>query len=93
MGKSAALPKKSRLGEAFAYTLNQWDDLCYYCDDVLAEPDNKWQNARYEPSALVKKITSSSAPSTAVSEEPCYMDLSEHAGSMVSMRKPTFVTS
>lgn len=38
--KSVSLSKKSRLGEAFAYALNQWDALCYYCDDGLAEPDN-----------------------------------------------------
>lgn len=38
--KSATLSKKSRLDEAFAYVLNQWDALCYYCDDGLAEPDN-----------------------------------------------------
>lgn len=31
--KSTTLSKKSRLGEAFAYALNQWDALCYYCDD------------------------------------------------------------
>lgn len=38
--RSATLSKKKRLGEAFAYALNQWDALCYYCDDGLAEPDN-----------------------------------------------------
>lgn len=38
--KRATLSKKSRPGEAFAYVLNQWDALCYYCDDGLAEPDN-----------------------------------------------------
>ncbi len=40
MEKSATLSKKSRLGEAFAYALNQWDALCYYCDNSLVEPDN-----------------------------------------------------
>ena len=40
MDKNATLSKKSRLGEAFAYALNQWDALCYYCDDGLAEADN-----------------------------------------------------
>ena len=35
--KNATLSKKSRLGEAFTYALNQWDALCYYCDDGLAE--------------------------------------------------------
>lgn len=38
--KSATLSKKSQLVEAFAYVLNQWDALCYYCDDGLTEPDN-----------------------------------------------------
>lgn len=38
--KSAILSKRSWLSEAFAYTLNQWDALCYYADDELAEPDN-----------------------------------------------------
>ena len=38
--KSGTLSKKARLGEAFAYVLNQWDALCYYCDDGLAEADN-----------------------------------------------------
>jgi len=37
--KSTTLSKKSRLGEAFAYALNQWEALCYYCDDGLADPD------------------------------------------------------
>lgn len=35
--KSATLSKKSRQGKAFAYALNQWGALCYYCDDDLAE--------------------------------------------------------
>lgn len=35
--KSTMLSKKSRLGEAFAYALNQWDALRYYCNDGLAE--------------------------------------------------------
>ncbi len=44
--KSATLSKKSRLGEAFAYALNQWDALCYYCDDGLAEPDKaQWHRS------------------------------------------------
>lgn len=38
--KRAILSKKSRLGEAFAYALNQWDALCYYYDDGLTEPDS-----------------------------------------------------
>lgn len=37
--KNATLSKKSRLGEAFSYVLNQWDTLCYYSDDSLAEAD------------------------------------------------------
>ena len=27
------LSKKSRLGEACSYVLNQWDALCYYSDE------------------------------------------------------------
>lgn len=38
--KSATLSKKSRLGDALAYALNQFDALYYYCDDDLAESDN-----------------------------------------------------
>lgn len=38
--KMLTLSKKSRLGEAFGYTLNQWDALCYYCEDGLVEIDN-----------------------------------------------------
>ena len=38
--KNDTLSKKSRLGEAFSYVLNQWDALCYYSDDGLAEVDN-----------------------------------------------------
>jgi transposase len=38
--KMLTLSKKSRLGEAFGYALNQWDALCYYCEDGLVEIDN-----------------------------------------------------
>ncbi|GAB5125055.1 hypothetical protein ECPV1252_43630 [Escherichia coli] len=38
--KNGTLSKNSRLGEAFSYVLNQWDVLCYYSDDGLAEADN-----------------------------------------------------
>lgn len=38
--KNARLSKKSRPGEAFSYVLNQWDALCYYSDDGLAQADN-----------------------------------------------------
>ncbi len=37
--KNGTLSKKSRLGEAFSYVLNQWDALCYYSDHGLAEAD------------------------------------------------------
>ncbi|CAC9178290.1 Transposase and inactivated derivatives [Citrobacter werkmanii] len=57
--KSATLSKKSRLGEAFTYALNQWDALCYYCRDGLAEPDNNAAE-RFAPSARERKTTSSS---------------------------------
>jgi transposase len=54
--KSATLSKKSRLGEAFAYALNQWDALCYYCDDDgLAEPDNNAAERALRAVGLGKK--------------------------------------
>lgn len=54
-GKSTTLSKKSRLGEAFAYALNQWDALCYYCDDGLAEPDNNAAERALRTVCLGKK--------------------------------------
>jgi Transposase and inactivated derivatives len=53
--KSTTLSKKSRLGEAFAYALNQWDALCYYCDDGLAEPDNNAAERALRAVCLGKK--------------------------------------
>lgn len=53
--KSATLSKKSRLGEAFGYLLNQWDALCYYCDDGLAEPDNNAAERALRAVCLGKK--------------------------------------
>ena len=53
--KRATLSKKSRLGEAFAYALNQWDALCYYCDDGLAEPDNNAAERALRAVCLGKK--------------------------------------
>ncbi|CAB5587051.1 Transposase and inactivated derivatives [Citrobacter werkmanii] len=50
--KSATLSKKSRLGEAFAYALNQWDALCYYCDD---EADNNAAERALRAVCLGKK--------------------------------------
>jgi transposase len=58
--KSATLSKKSRLGEAFTYALNQWDALCYYCRDGLAEPDNNAAERALRAVCLGKKTTSSS---------------------------------
>ncbi len=55
MEKRATLSKKSRLGEAFAYALNQWDALCYYCDDGLAEPDNNAAERALRAVCLGKK--------------------------------------
>ncbi|HBX2194283.1 TPA: transposase, partial [Klebsiella pneumoniae] len=49
------LSKKSRLGEAFAYVLNQWDALCYYCEDGLAEPDNNAAERALRAVCLGKK--------------------------------------
>ena len=53
--KSATLSKKSRLGEAFTYALNQWDALCYYCRDGLAEPDNNAAERALRAVCLGKK--------------------------------------
>lgn len=53
--KSATLSKKSRLGEAFAYALNQWDALCYYCADGLTEPDNNAAERTLRAVCLGKK--------------------------------------
>lgn len=53
--KSATLSKKSRLGEAFAYALNQWEALCYYADDGLAEPDNNAAERALRAVSLGKK--------------------------------------
>jgi transposase len=53
--KNETLSKKSRLGEAFAYVLNQWDALCYYCEDGLAEPDNNAAERALRAVCLGKK--------------------------------------
>lgn len=53
--KNATLSKKSRLGEAFSYVLNQWDTLCYYSDDGLAEADNNTAERALRAVCLGKK--------------------------------------
>ncbi|MGC6031482.1 IS66 family transposase [Enterobacter kobei] len=53
--KSAMLSKKSRLGEAFAYVLNQWEALCYYSNDGLAEADNNAAERALRTVCLGKK--------------------------------------
>lgn len=53
--KSSLLSKKSRLGESFAYALNQWYALCYYADDGLAEPDNNAAERALRAVCLGKK--------------------------------------
>ena len=53
--KSATLCKKSRLCDAFAYALNQWESLCYYCDGGLAEPDNNAAERALHAVCLGKK--------------------------------------
>ena len=53
--KSSLLSKKSRLGESFAYALNQWGALFYYADDVLAEPDNNAAERALRAVCLGKK--------------------------------------
>lgn len=47
--------EKSRLGEAFSYVLNQWDALCYYSDDGLAEADNNTAERALRAVCLGKK--------------------------------------
>ncbi len=53
--KSATLSKKSRLGEAFGYILNQWKALCYYSEDGLAEADNNTAERALRAVCLGKK--------------------------------------
>ncbi|WP_420878431.1 IS66 family transposase [Rahnella perminowiae] len=72
--KAPLCRKKSRLGEAFAYTLNQWDALCYYCDDGLAEADNNAAERALRAVCLGKKIISSSEAITEVSVVHCCTD-------------------
>ncbi|EHX91773.1 hypothetical protein ECDEC14C_1098 [Escherichia coli DEC14C] len=69
--KNGTLSKKSRLGEAFSYVLNQWDALCYYSDDGLAEVDNNTAERALRAVCLGKKITCSSVAITAASVEHC----------------------
>ncbi len=53
--KNGTLSKKSRLCEAFSYVLNQWDALCYYSDDGLAEADNNTAERALRVVCLGKK--------------------------------------
>ncbi len=53
--KNGTLSKKSRLGEAFSYVLNQWDALCHYSDDGLAEADNNAAERALRAVCLGKK--------------------------------------
>ncbi|EZC47511.1 transposase [Escherichia coli O121:H19 str. K5269] len=53
--KNGTLSKKSRPGEAFSYVLNQWDALCYYSDDGLAEADNNTAERALRAVCLGKK--------------------------------------
>ncbi|RNI57891.1 IS66 family transposase [Escherichia coli] len=53
--KNGTLSKKSRLGEAFSYVLNQWEALCYYSDDSLAEADNNTAERALRAVCLGKK--------------------------------------
>ena len=53
--KNGTLSKKSRLDEAFSYVLNQWDGLCYYSDDGLAEADNNTAERALRAVCLGKK--------------------------------------
>lgn len=69
--KNGTLSKKSRLGEAFSYVLNQWDALCYYSDDGLAEADNNAAEERFVQSVSERKTLCSLAAITAASVEHC----------------------
>ncbi len=53
--KNGTLSKKSRLGEAFSYVLNQWDALCYYSDDRGRRRTITQQKERFVPSVSGKK--------------------------------------
>ena len=55
--KNGTLSKKSRLGEAFSYVLNQWDTLCYYSDDGLAEADNNTAEVAITAASVVHCCT------------------------------------
>ncbi|AIZ89442.1 hypothetical protein WR17_22870 [Escherichia coli] len=59
--KNGSLSKKSRLGEVFSYVLNQWEALCYYSDDGLAEADNNTAERALRAVCLGKRITCSLA--------------------------------
>lgn len=69
--KSATLSKQSRLGKAFTYALNQWDALCYYCDDGLADLDNNAAERALRAICFGEKNLSSSSANTAASVGPC----------------------
>jgi len=70
--KDGTLSKKSRLGEAFSYVLNQWDALCYYSDDGLAEADNNTAERALRAVCLGKKnSTCSSVAITVASVVHC----------------------
>ena len=47
--------KNPSRGKAFVYALNQWDALCRYCDDGLAEPDNNAAERAFRAVCLGKK--------------------------------------
>ncbi|CDK83009.1 Mobile element protein [Escherichia coli IS25] len=72
--KNGTLSKKSRLGEAFSYVLNQCDALCYYSDDGLAEADNNTAERALRAVCLGKRITCSSATIMEASVELCCTD-------------------
>ncbi|VCW55052.1 Putative transposase (identified by ISEscan HMM) [Escherichia coli] len=63
--------EKSRLGEAFSYVLNQWDALCYYSDDGLAEADNNAAERALRAVVSERKTLCSLAAITAASVEHC----------------------
>lgn len=53
--KSTLIVPKSALGKAIAYTLDQWDRLTRYMDDVIITPDNNRAENAIRPFVLGRK--------------------------------------
>ncbi|HHA1351091.1 TPA: transposase [Enterobacter ludwigii] len=61
------------MGVAFAYALNQWGALCYYCDDGPVEPDNDDAERALREVCLGKRIIYSAVVTMAVSAAHCFI--------------------